>query len=165
MVVALILYTVLNTEEEMAYKQINLNYSQTKSGNWITRYFKKYVLYKMWNFKKEQDIKSYFINKNRYKIMNEKYFLKVKANFQQPFKMLEFCKNSRKVWDDNVEQNLISVTKNIGLICKSLDPLSGDLAQKSLYYSKNSKKYGFKMYNMAKMMSIMGNVFEISCNI
>jgi hypothetical protein len=159
-VVAIMHYTLLDAEEEKAYKQIDVVHTQTQENNFITNYFNTYIKYKMWRFKKKKEIRDYFIKKNRYKIVREAHLLKIKASLEKPFDMIEFCDNVRDVWDEEALENKYSIAVNCDKITNSIEPLI-HRAQSTLNSGKTSKKYAFKLFNLARLMVNIGTKFEM----
>lgn len=164
LVVALMHFTLLDAEEEIAYKEIDVAYTQTQANNFISHYFDSYIKYKMWKFKKEREMKEYFIKKNKYKIKKEAHLIKIKASLQKPFDLAEFCKNAREGWNEEVMKNKYLLAKNVDHFDFSLDPLILK-TKDSLNLSKTSKKYSFKLFNLSRLMVNLGSKFDLQSKI
>ena len=159
-VVAMMHVTLLDAEEENAYKKIDIIYTKAQSNNFITNYFNTYIKYKMWRFRKQKEIKDYFIKRNRYNIEKEAHLLKIKASLEKPFGVDEFCESFRENWNNEANDNKFNTAVNCYNITDSLDPLISK-AQTTHTLAKTSKNLSFQMFNLSRLIFTLGGRFEI----
>jgi len=156
-------YTLLDAEEEKAFKSIEVLHAQTSENNIMTDYFKTYIRYKFIRFKKNMDIKDYIIKKNQYRIKKAAYLTKIKANLQKPFDINNYCLNIKNQWDHKILESKFSVETNCLKLTNSIQPLIYR-TKNSIKTAKNSMNNTFKLYNLSLLMANLGNRYYIKSN-
>lgn len=162
LVVTLLIYTILNTDEERAFREIDTLYTKSHRNNFVTKYSHAYIKHKMFKWKKSQKLKNYFSNKNNYKLNHARNFLKIKNLSQEPFDVIGFCKSSREIWDDDTYEIKDKISMSVDKIIPNVQNYSRT-AVSMLNDSKASKVSSFKMLNLVRIMSNIGSIFELDC--
>jgi hypothetical protein len=163
LVVTILIFTILSQDEDKAYKHIDHLFRKTLKNNYINNYFDTYIKYKMLNQRKKSSLEDYFIKKNKYKEMRAQHLLKIKAMCKKPFDLNSFCKNSRNIWDDDSYEIKEKIAEETEKIFPKIDDFN-DISFKVLGDAKTSKLSSFKMCNLIRIMSTIGNTFQINCN-
>jgi hypothetical protein len=161
LVVAILIYIFLDADEEKAYNKIDLICTKVQEGNYFSNFFNSFIKYKIGNLKKGIELKDYFIHKNKLKIMREKHLVKIKNNLVNKFELDKFNKNIFQIWDKEMCDEKKDFMDKIDGICKFIDPICNN-AEATFQLSKKSMKSCFKLYNLAKIMSSLGSLIEIS---
>lgn len=164
-VVTLMLLTSLDEDEAKAYQDIDMFYTKGKQNNFYSIYFDTYIKYKMNKIRKpqyvENQIEKAFINKNKMKVLREKYFLMIRAKTFKPMKVSEFCSNVREIWEPNHWNIMQNIVKTVDGLTPEVDHFTDNTFQ-YLQDFKTSKNIIFRIVNLSRFISMCGNPIEIS---
>lgn len=161
-VVTLMLFISLNEDEYKAHEDIDFVLTKNKKHNIYTMYFNSYMRYKFANMRKVTDhIQDYFIKKNDFQMLKDRYFLRLRAKTVKRQKIDEFGISVQNIW----ENDLIPVMDRLIMKLSNIHPKSEVLAYGISNYIENlkiSKHLSFKLINIMRFISVMGNVFKFN---
>lgn len=161
-VVILMLFITLNEDELKAYEDISIMTSKERKNNVYTHYFDKFLQVKInMLLKNKAHIQDIFINKNHFKIIKERLYLRVRSRMIKSSRISDFGNSISDLWEDKylpIIDTIISQVDTMSPITEHISDVTGD----HIAEIKFSKELSFRLFNFMRMFEQVGCHFEIS---
>jgi hypothetical protein len=139
-------------------------YTQGIKNNYFTNYFNQFIKYKINKLRKAEAVDNYvektFIMRNSFKILREKFFIRIRSSTYKPLRLGEFCQDVRDIWDNNHWGIIQTIVNQVDQLTPQADYFT-DNTFPFLQEFKNCKSGSFKLVNLLRFMAFCGSNFEI----